>query len=73
MGDLSDLSAVSIFLMMPVLHFLKLCQPIHVATFFTAGWCVFFQPSFRMWCPYGPGNVAGPDVLGMGSKGIFCA
>ena len=25
MGDLSDLSAVSIFLTMPVLHFLKLC------------------------------------------------
>lgn len=57
MGDLSDLSAVSIFLTMPVLHFLKrkLCQPTHVATFFTAGW-------FRMWCPHGPGNVAGPDV-----------
>lgn len=40
MGDLSDLS---IFLTMPVLHFLKLCQPIHVATFFTAGWWSFFQ------------------------------
>lgn len=36
---MGDLNAVSIFLTMPVLHFLKrkLCQPIHVATFFQLG------------------------------------